>query len=209
MPSFKTNLDLEQNQLLNAVLQNQPDLPQNPVEGQLYYNDGKHTAYLYNGSWWMPWGEYSAGPSPTVKQYLLNILNPSIKLSMVFVRLFENQDVVRIDSHFSTSDTVDFIVECRQSVNDPGFSLTDRPIQAVYAGTETTAFANSYLPADYWLYLGIIQKDAIIIVPAEGDPVVTPKEEEPAVPPGETEPPAAVDGEILGLLTITITCVTR
>ena len=40
MPSFKTNLDLQQNQLLNAVLQNQPDLPQNPVEGQLYYNDG-------------------------------------------------------------------------------------------------------------------------------------------------------------------------
>jgi len=117
--------------------------------------------------------------------------------------------VVRIDSHFSASDTVDFIVECRQSVNDPGFSLTDRPIQAVYAGTETTAFANSYLPADYWLYLGIIQKDATIIDSADGDPVVTPKEEEPAVPPGETEPPAAVDGEILGLLTITITCVTR
>jgi hypothetical protein len=87
--------------------------------------------------------------------------------------------------------------------------LTDRPIQAVFAGTETTAFANSYLPADYWLYLGIIQRDAIIIVPAEGDPVVTPKEEEPAVPPGETEPPAAVDAEILGLLSITITCVTR
>ena len=201
MPSFKTNLDLQQNQLLNAVLQNQPDLPQNPVEGQLYYNDGKHTAYLYNGSWWMPWGEYSAGPSPTVKQYLLNILNPSIKLSGVFVRLFENQDVVRIDSHFSTSDTVDFIVECRQSVNDPGFSLTDRPIQAVYAGTETTAFANSYLPADYWLYLGIIQKDGSVLVPVEEQPLITP---DPAVPPI-----APVDGEILGLLTITITCVTR
>jgi hypothetical protein len=201
MPSFKTNLDLQQNQLLNAVLQNQPDLPQNPVEGQLYYNDGKHTAYLYNGSWWMPWGEYSAGPSPTVKQYSLNILNPSIKLSGVFVRLFENQDVVRIDSHFSTSDTVDFIVECRQSVNDPGFSLTDRPIQAVYAGTETTNFANSYLPADYWLYIGIVQRDATELVPSEGDSAGTPDPEVPPVAP--------VDAEILGLLTITITCITR
>ena len=201
MPSFKTNLDLQQNQLLNAVLQNQPDLPQNPVEGQLYYNDGKHTAYLYNGSWWMPWGEYSAGPSPTVKQYLLNILNPSIKLSEVFVRLFENQDVVRIDSHFSTSDTVDFIIECRQSVNDPGFSLTDRPIQSVYAGTETTAFANSYLPADYWLYLGIIQKDGAVLIPVKEQPLITPDPEVPPIAP--------VDGEILGLLTITITCVTR
>ena len=201
MPSFKTNLDLQQNQLLNAVLQNQPDLPQNPVEGQLYYNYGKHTAYLYNGSWWMPWGQYSASPTPTVKQYLLNILNPSIKLSGVFVRLFENQDVVRIDSHFSTSETVDFIVECRQSVNDPGFSLTDRPIQVVYAGTETTAFANSSLPKDNWLYLDIVQKDGGEIVPKEGDPIVTPREGDPATTP--------VDGEILGLLTITITCVVR
>ena len=149
----------------------------------------------------MPWGQYSASPTPTVKQYLLNILNPSIKLSGVFVRLFENQDVVRIDSHFSTSETVDFIVECRQSVNDPGFSLTDSPMQAVYSGTETTAFANSYLPADYWLYLGIIQKDGAILVPVEEQPLITP---DPEVPPIAT-----VDGEILGLLTITITCVTR
>jgi len=148
----------------------------------------------------MPWGEYSAGPTPQVRQYMLNILNPSTKLSMVFVRLFENQDVVRIDSHFSTDSIVDFNIECRQSVNDPGFSLTDRPIQAVYTGTETTAFANSYLPADYWLYLGIVQKDGAVLVP---------KKEEPAVIPGATEPPAPVDAEILGLLTITISCITR
>jgi len=201
MPSFKTNLDIQQNQLLNAVLHHLPDLPHNPVEGQLYYDDGKHTAYLWNGEYWIPWGEYSGGQGQQVKQYFLNIPNPSTKSSMVFVRLYENQDVVRIDSHFSTESIVNFLIESRSSVNERGFSLTDRQIQAVYAGTETTVFANSTLPKDNWLYLDIVQKDIGEIVP---------KEEDPTVNPGETEPPAAPpDGEILGLLTITITCIIR
>ena len=148
----------------------------------------------------MPWGEYSAGPSQQTNQYILNIANPSIKSSMVFVRLFDNQDVVRIDSHFSTGSMVNFNIESRSSVNEKGFLLTDNPIQAVYEGTETTAFANSSLPKDDWLYLEIVQKD---------DGTIVPKEEEQAGLPGETEPPAAItDSEILGLLTITITCIT-
>ena len=109
MPSFKSNLDIQQNQLLNAVLHTLRDLPQNPVAGQLYYNEGKQTAYLYNGNWWMPWGEYSGGQTQQVKQYFLNIPNPSIKTSMVFARLYEAQDVVRIDSHYSTESIVNFI----------------------------------------------------------------------------------------------------
>ncbi|MEI7663874.1 MAG: hypothetical protein WCK34_16825 [Bacteroidota bacterium] len=201
MPSFKSDLDIQQNQLLNAVLHTLRDLPQNPVAGQLYYNEGKQTAYLYNGSWWMPWGEYNAGQTRETKQYILNLANPSTKSSMVFVRLYENQDVVRIDSHFSTESTVDFNIESRRSVNDRGFSLTERPIRATYAGTETTAFANSSLPKDDWLFIEIVQKDDGVVVPKEGDP---------AELPGATEPPAATtDSEILGLLTITITCVTN
>ena len=201
MPSFKTNLDIQQNQLLNAVLHHLPDLPHNPIEGQLYYNDGKHTAYLWDGEYWIPWGEYSGSQGQQVKQYFLNIPNPSTKSSMVFVRLYENQDVVRIDSHFSTESIVNFLIESRSSVNERGFSLTDRLIEAVYAGTETTAFANSTLPKDNWLYLDIVQKDGGEIVPKEGDTEVI---------PGETEPPATTtDAEILGLLTITITCIIR
>ena len=46
MPSFKSNLDIQQNQLQNAVLHTLRDLPENPVAGQLYYNEGKGLAYL-------------------------------------------------------------------------------------------------------------------------------------------------------------------
>ena len=199
MPSFKSNLDIQQNQLLNAVLHNLPDLPQNPVEGQLYYNYGKHTAYLFNGSYWMPWGEYSGGQNQQVKQYLLNIPNPSTKSSMVFVRLYQDQTVVRIDSHFSTDASVEFHIECRQSVNEIGINVTDEPIQAMYDGTETTVFSNDYLSKDNWLYFSLAAGDGAIEIPLNGDEAVTATEGQP------TEAP--VDGEILGSLTITITCI--
>ena len=199
MPSFKSNIDLEQNQLLNAVLENQPDMPQNPVEGQLYYNSGKHTAYLWTGSFWTAWGEYSAGQTQQTMQYLLSILNPSIKSAMVFVRLFETQTVVRIDSHFSGGDTVAFNIKNRDSVNDSGITLTDEPILAVHDGTETTTFSISALSAGNWLYFELFQKDGEIL----------PKEEEPAAEAGGGESAAApADTGFLGLLSITITCVT-
>ena len=158
----------------------------------MYYNTGKFAAYLWNGSYWIPWGEYSGGQSQEVKQYMLNIPNPSTKSSMVFVRLYEDQTVVRIDSHFSTDASVDFHIECRQSVNEIGVNITDEPIQAIYAGTETTVFSNDYLTKDNWLYLEIVIREGTIETPIEGQPA---------------EPP--VDGEILGLLTITITCIVR
>ena len=199
MPVFKSNLDIQQNQLLNAVLHKLRDLPPNPVAGQLYYNEGKGLAYLYDGQYWIPWGYGSGGGGGSeVRQYMLTIPNPSTKSSMVFVRLYENQDVVRIDSHFSTESRVEFIIQSRSSVNDPGASLTADPIQALYTGSETTAFVNSSLPKDNWLYFELIQKDGGAIVPKDGEPVVTPVEGDPTA--------TAVDGEILGLLTITITC---
>jgi len=202
MPAFKTNLDIQQNQLLNAVLHKLRDLPPNPVAGQIYYNEGKGLAYLYDGQYWIPWGYGSGGGSGSeVRQYMLNIPNPSTKSSMVFVRLYENQDVVRIDSHFSTESRVEFIIQSRSSVNDPGASLTADPIQALYTGNETTSFVNSSLPKDNWLYFELIQKDGGAIVPKDGEPEVQPLEGDPAA--------TTADAEILGLLTITITCIVR
>jgi len=200
MPSFKSNLDLKQNQLLNAVLQNQLDLPQNPVAGQLYFNPGKKTAYLWSGDYWTPWGQSSGNQGQVIKQYMLNIVNPSTKSGSVFIRLYENQEVVRIDSHFSNLSSVNFNIESRNLVNDKGLPLTDDPIGATYNGTETTIFSNSNLLAGNWLYLDIVQKDVGVVDPKEGDLGGSPGIEEP--------PAGSIDVEILGLLTITITCTT-
>ena len=155
MPIFKKNLDLQQNQLLNAVLHKLPVMTNNPVEGQVYYDLGKETAYLWNGSNWAVWGETSS-PGPDIKQYMLNIPNPTIRMGLIFVRLFQNQVVARIDSHInSEARGVSFNIESRPLVNERGEPLTLDPILAIYEGTETTNFTNSSLSAGNWLYLDI------------------------------------------------------
>jgi hypothetical protein len=160
MPSFKSNLDLNQNQLLNAVLQNQSAIPANPVEGQVYYNAGKKTAYLWNGSYWLVWGVGSVDLG--IKQYSISIPNPVTRSGLVFVRLYQNQIVQRIDSYINSGNNVNFIVECRQFVNMKGTLITALPIIAVYNSTETTTFSNPGLPADSWLYLNVVSVDGTV-----------------------------------------------
>ena len=50
--TFLTNIDLAQNELQNAVIQNLASAPSNPVEGQVYVNTVTHVQYQYlNGTW--------------------------------------------------------------------------------------------------------------------------------------------------------------
>lgn len=53
---FVTGINLNKNELQNAVIQNIGSAPSSPVAGQLYYNNssGVNTLYWYNGSEWIP-----------------------------------------------------------------------------------------------------------------------------------------------------------
>ena len=48
-----TDLNLNQNELENAVIQNLASAPSNPVAGQEYFNTTDHKKYIYNGSAWV------------------------------------------------------------------------------------------------------------------------------------------------------------
>lgn len=50
---FLTNLDLNQNEIQNAVLHPLGTAPANPVEGQIYYNSGTNKVFVYDGSNWI------------------------------------------------------------------------------------------------------------------------------------------------------------
>lgn len=51
---FKNNIDLGSNQLLNALLQKEPEHPQeNLVAGRVYYNTLNQRAYYYDGTKWV------------------------------------------------------------------------------------------------------------------------------------------------------------
>ena len=50
---FLTNLDLNQNEIQNAVLHPLGTAPANPVEGQIYYNSGTNKVFVYDGANWI------------------------------------------------------------------------------------------------------------------------------------------------------------
>lgn len=51
------DLDLNQNKLQNAVIGGGTAAPSNPVEGQIYFNTSSDTAFIYDGSDWVPLSE--------------------------------------------------------------------------------------------------------------------------------------------------------
>ena len=55
--NFLTDINLSQNELLNAVLQNLSTAPPNPKEGQIYYSTADKIIYQWDGTKWKPVGK--------------------------------------------------------------------------------------------------------------------------------------------------------
>ena len=64
---FLTDINLSQNELMNAVMHLLSTAPQNPVMGQLYYNTTNKMMYQYDGTEWKPVGNvYTNGNGITI-----------------------------------------------------------------------------------------------------------------------------------------------
>lgn len=63
---YLVNLNLNKNELQNAVIQPLATAPSNPKEGQIYYDtsSGDKQLYYYNGSAWLPFGAQKTSTTP-------------------------------------------------------------------------------------------------------------------------------------------------
>ena len=74
--NFLNNLDLNKNQLQNAVVQVLATAPSNAVEGQIYYDSSDNNIYFYDGTAWSSFsGDITSITSTTAAQ--LTVTNPN------------------------------------------------------------------------------------------------------------------------------------
>jgi len=104
---YLNNLDLNKNQLQNAVIQVLGTAPSNPVSGQIYYNSSDNYVYYYNGTAWTSFaGDIEEITTATANQLTVtNGTGPIAQLSIITATVANNSTAL------ATGDQIyDFVI---------------------------------------------------------------------------------------------------
>jgi len=105
--NFLNNLDLNKNQLQNAVIQVLATAPANAVAGQIYYDSTDNNIYFYNGTAWSSFsGDITEISTSTANQLTVtNGTGPIVQLAMVTATVANNSTAL------ATGDQIyDFVI---------------------------------------------------------------------------------------------------
>lgn len=103
---IRVDLDLNKNELQNAVIQNLGSAPSNPVAGQVYFNTTDHKLYTYDGTQWISGEVYSEGSGIDITNNVISIDNTVTGATKCKVT-YNNQGLITAGADLSSSDIPD------------------------------------------------------------------------------------------------------
>lgn len=120
---FLNHLDLQNNELKNARIQNLPSAPTSPVKGQIYFNTTSNRLFAYNGTTWV---DLTASLGGTLSGVTLTNV-PVVKTNVTKANGNSTTDAFRIESSdalplFQVKTNGDTVIAGVLTVNGSGTS---------------------------------------------------------------------------------------
>lgn len=103
---IRVDLDLNQNELQNAVIQNLASAPFNPKAGQVYFNTTDGMQYIYDGTNWITGKTYSEGNGIDITNGVISIDNTVTGATKCKIT-YDNNGLVTAGADLSTTDIPD------------------------------------------------------------------------------------------------------
>lgn len=105
--TYLVDIDLKQNELQNAVIQNLASAPNNPIKGQVYFNTTDNKLYTYDGTNWVSGEVYTEGNGIDISSSNVISIDNTVTGATKCKITYNNQGLVTSGENLTSSDIPD------------------------------------------------------------------------------------------------------